>query len=150
MYPEAKRAIQKQKTALTCCQGIKIHVFQNYLFDSNRYNLPRQSLAVSYEKESSVFVVSLTYKVELSEVDQHINDHIAYLDKYYEKGNFIASGRKVPRTGGVILAHAESREKMNAILQEDPFFKADVARYEITEFVPSKVGQSFGALEKLI
>jgi uncharacterized protein YciI len=97
-----------------------------------------------------VFVVSLTYKVELSEVDKHINDHVAYLEKYYGKGNFIASGRKVPRIGGVILAHAESRGKLNTILQEDPFYKADVASYEVTEFVPSKVGQDFESLANLI
>ena len=97
-----------------------------------------------------MFVVSLTYKVELSEVDKHINDHVAYLETYYAKGNFIASGRKVPRTGGVILAQAESKEVLNAILQEDPFFKADVANYEITEFVPSKVAQGFESLESFI
>ena len=97
-----------------------------------------------------MFVVSLTYKVELSEVDKHIGDHIAYLEKYYVEGNFIASGRKVPRTGGVILAHAESRGKLNAILQEDPFYKADLASYEVTEFVPSKVGQDFESLAKRI
>jgi len=97
-----------------------------------------------------VFVVSLTYKAELSEVDNYISEHIAYLEQYYDKGNFIASGRKVPRTGGVILAHAESREKLIAILQEDPFYKADVASYEVTEFVPSKVGQGFESLANLI
>ncbi|NVK38153.1 MAG: YciI family protein [Gammaproteobacteria bacterium] len=97
-----------------------------------------------------MFVVSLTYKVDLTEVDKHISDHVAYLEKYYGEGNFIASGRKVPRTGGVILAQAESREKLNAILQEDPFYKADVATYEVTEFVPSKVGQDFESLAKVI
>ncbi|MCP5413375.1 MAG: hypothetical protein H6961_01955 [Chromatiaceae bacterium] len=97
-----------------------------------------------------MFVVSLTYKAELSEVDNYISEHIAYLEKYYDKGNFIASGRKVPRTGGVILAHAESREKLIAILQEDPFYKADVASYEVTEFVPSNVGQGFESLANLI
>lgn len=97
-----------------------------------------------------MFVVSLTYKAELSEVDNYISEHIAYLEQYYDKGNFIASGRKVPRTGGVILAHAESREKLIAILQEDPFYKADVASYEVTEFVPSNVGQGFESLANLI
>lgn len=97
-----------------------------------------------------MFVVSLTYKAELSEVDNYISEHVAYLEQYYDKGNFIASGRKVPRTGGVILAHAESREKLIAILQEDPFYKADVASYEVTEFVPSKVGQGFESLANLI
>ena len=97
-----------------------------------------------------MFVVSLTYKAELSEVDNYISEHVAYLEQYYDKGNFIASGRKVPRTGGVILAHAESREKLIAILQEDPFYKADVASYEVTEFVPSNVGQGFESLANLI
>ena len=97
-----------------------------------------------------MFVVSLTYKAELSEVDNYISEHVAYLEQYYDKGNFIASGRKVPRTGGVILAHAESREKLIAILQENPFYKADVASYEVTEFVPSKVGQGFESLANLI
>lgn len=97
-----------------------------------------------------MFVVSLAYKVELSEVDKHISDHVEYLEKYYARGNFIASGRKIPRTGGVILAHAESLEQLNTILQEDPFLKADVASYEVTEFVPSKVGKGFESLETFI
>lgn len=95
-----------------------------------------------------MFVVSITYKVELSEVDKHIDAHVSYLDKYYEKGNFIASGRKIPRTGGVILAHAGSREELDSILQEDPFFQADVAAYEVTEFVPTKAAQGFESIKK--
>jgi uncharacterized protein YciI len=57
----------------------------------------------------NMFAVSISYTVELSEVDPHIEAHIAYLEKYYAAGNFIASGRKVPRTSGVILAQAESK-----------------------------------------
>lgn len=97
-----------------------------------------------------MFLVSLTYKVELAEVDKHIAEHVAYLEKYYDKGSFIASGRKVPRTGGIILAHAESREHLNDILQEDPFFQADVAGYEVTEFALSKVGKGFESLANFI
>jgi uncharacterized protein YciI len=97
-----------------------------------------------------VYVVSLSYKVDLSEVDNHIKEHVAFLEKYYEKGNFIASGRKVPRTGGVILAQAESKESLMTILQEDPFFKANIANYEIIEFAPTKVAQGFESLKSFI
>jgi len=100
--------------------------------------------------ENSVYVVSLSYKVDLSEVDNHIEEHVAFLEKYYEKGNFIASGRKVPRTGGVILAQAESKESLMTIVQEDPFFKADLANYEIIEFTPTKVAQGFESLKSFI
>jgi uncharacterized protein YciI len=93
-----------------------------------------------------MFVVSISYTVELSEVDSHIEAHIAFLEKYYAAGNFIASGRKVPRTGGVILAQAESKIALERILQEDPFSQANIARYEITEFISTKVAEEFGVL----
>lgn len=95
-----------------------------------------------------MFVVSISYTVELSEVDPHIDAHIIFLEKYYATGNFIASGRKVPRTGGVILAQAESKTALERILQEDPFAKANIAEYEITEFIPTKVAEGLEALTK--
>lgn len=90
-----------------------------------------------------MFVVSIEYKVDLSEVDKLIPMHIEFLDKFYAKGNFLASGRKVPRTGGVILAKAESREALEAILAEDPFYQQNLADYEVTEFIPSKFTDGF-------
>ncbi len=51
-----------------------------------------------------MFVVSIEYKVNLSEVDKLIPEYIEFLDKLYEKGNFLASGRKVPRIGGVLCS----------------------------------------------
>ncbi|NQY64786.1 MAG: GTP cyclohydrolase [Alteromonadaceae bacterium] len=90
-----------------------------------------------------MFVVSLTYKKELSEVDQHISGHIAYLEKYYAQGSFIVSGRKVPRSGGVILVNVPNRSALDKILKEDPFYIADVANYDVTEFTPTMAGQGF-------
>lgn len=86
-----------------------------------------------------MFVVSLVYKVEMALVDEHIPAHVAFLDKHYEQGHFLVSGRKVPRVGGVILAKADSKEALQVILSEDPFYQHGLADYEITEFVPSKV-----------
>jgi len=82
-----------------------------------------------------MFVVALTYVKPLEEVEKHLAAHIAYLKTYYASGEFIGSGRKVPRTGGVILVHAENRDAVDKIVAEDPFSIAGVADYEITEFV---------------
>ncbi|GLQ30820.1 YciI family protein [Litoribrevibacter albus] len=95
-----------------------------------------------------MFVVSLTYKAELTDVDKLIEAHVAYLDEQYAKGHFLASGRKVPRTGGVILAKVSSREELDKILEQDPFFKADVADYEVTEFIPTKTAPEFESLKE--
>ncbi|MGR6874351.1 YciI family protein [Pseudomonas sp. HK3] len=94
-----------------------------------------------------MFIIALTYKVDLSEVDKHIENHVAFLEKYYAKGSFIASGRKVPRTGGVILAKASSLNEVEKIIKEDPFYVEDLADYEITEFIPTMTSQAFDALK---
>ena len=49
-----------------------------------------------------MYIISLTYKVPLDIIDQHLDSHVQFLNKQYEMGNFHASGRKVPSTGGII------------------------------------------------
>lgn len=85
----------------------------------------------------SMFVVDLHYVAPLDQVDSAIPGHVEFLTKNYASGVFIASGRKVPRTGGVIIAVAESKEKLEAVLGEDPFQHLGLARYTVTEFIPS-------------
>lgn len=97
-----------------------------------------------------MFIVLLTYKKSLAEVDKHIQAHIAYLEKYYAQGKFIASGRKVPRTGGVILANTATRNELTQILDEDPFHYADIARYEVIEFVPTMAADGFEKLKECV
>lgn len=95
-----------------------------------------------------MFIVLLEYVVELDEVDRYLEAHVAYLNREYEKGNFIASGRKVPRTGGVILSKLTSKEELERVLDEDPFKKAHLATYEIVEFVPSMTSKEYENLKE--
>ena len=97
-----------------------------------------------------MFIVSLTYKSELSEVDKLISEHVTFLEKYYASGKFIASGRKVPRTGGIILVNASNKAEVDAIIKEDPFYIANVANYEITEFVPTMASKEFESIKNCI
>ncbi|KQC30856.1 YciI family protein [Flagellimonas eckloniae] len=85
-----------------------------------------------------MFIINLTYKTELEKVDQFLNDHIEFLNEQYELEHFLASGRKIPRTGGIILSNIESKSELEKIIGKDPFKKNGVADYELTEFVPSK------------
>ncbi|WP_299008968.1 YciI family protein [uncultured Shewanella sp.] len=85
-----------------------------------------------------MFVVSLTYLVALSEVEIHLPAHITYLEAQYTAGHFLASGRKEPRTGGVILALVDSREVLEHILDFDPFKQNGIAHYDVIEFMPTK------------
>ncbi|MFE7273500.1 YciI family protein [Streptomyces sp. NPDC057623] len=85
-----------------------------------------------------MFVLELTYTAPTEDVDAVLEAHVAWLDEQYERGVFLASGRKDPRDGGVILAVAESRGRVEEIAAGDPFVTAGVCAYRITEFVATK------------
>lgn len=85
-----------------------------------------------------MFIFNLTYVKPISDVEQFLPEHIQYLEKYYTSKKFICSGRKVPRTGGIILCNCATKQEAEQIIKEDPFFKEQIAEYEVIEFVPSK------------
>jgi uncharacterized protein YciI len=92
-----------------------------------------------------MFVVVLTYRRPLEDVEKYLAEHIEFLDTQYAAGVFIASGRRLPRTGGVILASGIEKEKLEAILELDPFKREEIAEYEILEFMPTKMKAGFEA-----
>jgi len=81
-----------------------------------------------------MFVIELNYKADLAQIDAHMREHVRFLKKYYASGHFIASGRKIPRDGGIILAVGTSREQIQAIIEEDPFHAQGLADVRIVEF----------------
>ena len=81
-----------------------------------------------------MFVISLDYKVPLDVMDQHRPAHLDWLQKHYDAGLFLASGRKVPPIGGIILAKGMKREDLDALLKSDPFAQHDLASYDVVEF----------------
>ena len=95
-----------------------------------------------------MFIIDLTYKVALEKVDQHLAAHVDYLKQQYAKKVFIASGRKVPRTGGIIFSQLDSKEELLKILDQDPFKVHDLADYQITEFIPSMTSKELEVLKE--
>lgn len=93
-----------------------------------------------------MFLLILTYQKELNEVDKYLNAHKKYLEKFYNTGNFIASGRQNPRTGGIILCKATNKHDVENIISQDPFFTHQIAEYKIIEFEVSKCIQKFSSI----
>src|SRR5689334_20637740 len=85
-----------------------------------------------------MFVIELVYKASLKEIDAHMTAHVRFLKKYYAAGNFLVSGRKIPREGGIILAVGKSREEIEAIVKEDPFHQHGLADFRVIEFRASQ------------
>ncbi|MEU9444971.1 YciI family protein [Streptomyces sp. NPDC048304] len=85
-----------------------------------------------------MFVLELTYTAPLDAVDALLPDHVAWLEEQYEKGLFLASGGKNPRDGGMILAVAEDRARIEEVVAGDPFLTGGVCTYRIMEFTATK------------
>ncbi len=83
-----------------------------------------------------MFVAISTYLKPLEEVDQFYPAHIEWLQKHYNAGRFLGSGRRVPPIGGLIIAREESRDAFLALLAEDPFQQHGLASYQVFEFTP--------------
>lgn len=83
---------------------------------------------------SIIYVVVLTYIKPLEEVDSQIPAHVEWLKKGYSDGVFLASGRRIPRNGGVILATCDDIESLETRLSQDPFQKLNIAKAEIIPF----------------
>lgn len=85
-----------------------------------------------------MFILTLNYIKPLEGVEEFLQAHRQFLDKYYQKQKFLLSGPQEPRTGGVILCHCHNKEEVQKIILEDPFYTNQVAEYDITEFYPVK------------
>ncbi|HET9054643.1 MAG TPA: YciI family protein, partial [Cyclobacteriaceae bacterium] len=90
-----------------------------------------------------MFIISLHYTAPLEQLDAYMTEHVQFLNTHYKQHIFLTSGRKVPRTGGIILARAESKEKLAEIMAGDPFCKHGLAEVTITEFLNSQMHPAF-------
>ena len=83
-----------------------------------------------------MFIVQLTYKTPISEVDKYLQAHREFLDYYYKQGLLLVSGPIKPRTGGIIIALTKDQVYLESILQKDPYYLAEIADYQLIEFTP--------------
>lgn len=90
-----------------------------------------------------MFIVILKYIKPLEQVDLLIPAHVEFLKKGYQKREFICSGRRNPRVGGVIVVNVDNEQKVKDLIKEDPFYIHEVAQYEVIEFLPNRYDERF-------
>ncbi|SCB59467.1 Uncharacterized conserved protein YciI, contains a putative active-site phosphohistidine [Rhizobium aethiopicum] len=94
-----------------------------------------------------MFILSLTYLKSSDEADIHMEPHMAWVKEGYARGWFLASGRKVPRTGGAVLAIGD-RAAIEAYVAADPFTIHGVAEYDITEIAVTTTVEGLEILKR--
>ena len=85
-----------------------------------------------------LFVVTLTYRVPLEQIDAALAEHAEWLDRQYADGVFVLSGRRVPRTGGLIIATNTTADDLDRRLDADPFRVRGYAEYTVVAVQPTR------------
>ena len=96
-----------------------------------------------------LYIINLHYKASLEMIDKHMQAHLDFLKVCYTKKIFIVSGRKDPRTGGIIIAQGLNLEQMTTLMQQDPFVKQGLAELNIIKFSASQTQPEFAELLNL-
>ncbi len=83
-------------------------------------------------------IVEITYTAPIGIIDEVLPEHRAYLQRGYDSGMLLCSGPMTPRTGGIIVARAESIEAITRFFESDPYRVRGAADYRFIEFSPVK------------
>ncbi|XTR36910.1 YciI family protein [Paraclostridium tenue] len=88
------------------------------------------------------FIVEGILKIK-DEIDEDtMKKHMNYSQKAMDNGLILMSGLKENMSGGVFIMKAESIEKVNDYLANEPFKLAGIQDYKIIEFSPHYFNQS--------
>jgi len=86
-----------------------------------------------------MYIVILTYKKPIEDIERITIPHRAFLDTLYAQNILLISGPQVPRTGGILVARSgQTKDELMEILKGDPFYTEGIADYNIIEFNPVK------------
>ena len=84
------------------------------------------------------FIVTLHFQVPFETFGETIQRHRAFLQEGYDRGQLLMSGPQHPRTGGIVIARAESLEEITSYFEGDPYKQEGLAGHAFTEFTPVK------------
>ncbi len=84
------------------------------------------------------FTILVTYTAPIEKIDEALSTHRSFLQIGYDIGFILCSGPRNPRTGGIVVARAESKEELELLFEKDPYKINNLAEYEFIEFNPVK------------
>ena len=84
------------------------------------------------------FIVKIKYTAPISEIEKVVAEHREFLQTGYDNEMLLCSGPIEPRTGGIIIARAESLNVLQEFFIHDPYNINQVADYKFIEFNPVK------------
>lgn len=96
-----------------------------------------------------MYLIDITIKTDAVPAGQSealLAGHRAWFAKYFEQGHFLLLGPYLDRSAaGVIIARADSRAQLDAMLAEDVYWADKLADYQVREFQAKMVADRIQA-----
>jgi uncharacterized protein YciI len=90
-----------------------------------------------------MYLVDMSF-TDMAKITPELTDkHKNYLEQEYKSNKLMFGGRKVPRTGGILISQHESVRELKQVLSSDPFVKSGAVTYSITEFIPVMASKDY-------
>lgn len=90
-----------------------------------------------------MFLVDMNF-IDIDKITAELtNQHKAYLEQEYQSNKLLFGGRKVPRTGGVLISQHATVHELRQVLDADPFIQSGAVSYSITEFIPVMASKDY-------
>lgn len=94
-----------------------------------------------------MFVLISRFQKPFEEVNRFFAAHSEWVQRQYEAGRFLVSGRREPLIGGIIVARASSEQELREVLRTDPYQQMGLAEYEIFAFEATEFPKRSNAFE---
>lgn len=92
----------------------------------------------AHAQHPRLHLLVLTYTAPLLAIDAAMPAHRRFLDEHFAAGEFLATGPRDPRTGGVILARLRDDRRVSDVVAADPFSQLGLATYDVIVFRPTR------------
>ena len=90
-----------------------------------------------------MFLVDMVF-IDMDKITEELTGkHKRYLEKEYQSNKLMFGGRKVPRTGGILISKHATAEELKQVLDLDPFISSGAVSYTITEFIPVMASEEY-------
>jgi len=90
-----------------------------------------------------MYLVDMSF-IDMTKITPELTDqHKSYLQKEYKSNNLVFGGRKVPRTGGILISQHANEHELKQVLNSDPFVQSGAVTYAITEFIPVMASKAY-------
>lgn len=87
---------------------------------------------------AGMYLMISTYLAPLAEVDALRDEHLRFLAGLEQRRLVVSAGRQDPPVGGVVILAVASEAEAVALMAEDPYVRAGVARYQAIGWQPSR------------